>query len=201
MLKKERESKGITLEDIEKQIRIRKKFLKATEENNWSFFSSKVYISGVIKNYATFLGMDPKKALAFFRRDYEKIEEIRFKRKVESGRLAPETRKVFVLSLVVLFFLFTLYFGYQLKLYVSPPSVVILSPKQDVFKREDKVKVIGKTDKDALITVFGERIYQDKEGVFEFNMPLEKGKNEVSIEVVGANGRKSIIHKLFTKTE
>lgn len=200
MLKKERERKGIILPDIEKQIRIREKFLRAVEENDWNFFSSKVYVAGVIRNYAIFLGMDPKKILAFFRRDYEKTEEVRFKRKLSHDRLAPETKRIFTISISILFIVFAAYFGYQLTLYFSPPKVVFIAPTQNTFKREDKVKIIGKTDKDALITIFNERVYQNKEGIFEFNLPLKKGNNEVFIEVIGANGKKVIIHKTFTKT-
>lgn len=41
ILKKQRENKGLTLFDVEKQIKIREKYLKAVEEDNWSFFPRK----------------------------------------------------------------------------------------------------------------------------------------------------------------
>ena len=75
ILKKQRKKKGLTLLEVEKKIKVRLKFLKAIEDNNWSF-SSKVYISGIIKNYAQFLDLDKDKVLAFFRRDYEKNDEM-----------------------------------------------------------------------------------------------------------------------------
>lgn len=199
ILKREREKKGISLNQIEKEIKTRAKFLEAIENNNWDYFTSKIYIEGVIKNYSKFLGLDWEKCLAFFRREYAKKEEILFKEKISSKYLTPETKKITFFTLLVVFLAFFGYFGYQLKLYLSPPKVIIVSPKQDIFKREQKIKIIGKTEKEAIINIFGDRIYQDKEGIFEYEFPLKIGKNTLLIEVTGANGKKTVIEKDFFK--
>lgn len=202
MLKAKREDLGINLSDIEKQIKVREKFLRAVEENNWDFFSSKIYITGIIKNYATFLGLNPQKLLAFFRRDYERKEDVHFKRRVASSYLTSETKKVAVLGIAALFIIFFGYFTYQLKTYLIPPKVEITSPKTSTILDEDKVKIIGKTDKDATITIFGERVFQNKDGIFEYDFPLKPGKNELIIEVIGANGKRTILKRIFyRKTE
>ena len=82
ILRKAREKQNIKLSDVEKQTRVRTKFLESIENNDWNFFSSKIYITGIIKNYSDYLGLDSKKVLAFFRRDYEKQEEVKFKTRV-----------------------------------------------------------------------------------------------------------------------
>ncbi len=201
ILKKQREKLGIKLPEVEKQIKIRQKFLDAVEQNNWNVFSSKIYVSGIIKNYSQFLGLDPKRTLAFFNRDYEKKETIKFKKKVASHYLTSETKKVVMAALIIVFAIFFGYFAYQLKQYFSPPVVEILSPKTTNFTNEDRVKIIGKTEKDAAVTIFGERIYQNSDGIFKYEFPLKKGKNELSIEVVGANGRKEIIKETYLRKE
>lgn len=199
ILKKYREEKQISLHDIEKQIKIRAKFLQAVESNDWNFFSSKIYIIGIIKNYSRFLGLDSRKMLAFFRRDYERKEEVKFKTRISSGRLTPETRKVFGMIIAVIFILFFGYFGLQLKAYLSPPGLTIISPQKSVFSIEDRVRFVAKTDKDAAVTISGERVYQDKYGVFEYDLPLKNGKNILTVEIIGANGKKTIITKTFIK--
>lgn len=201
ILKKQREKLGVELTDVEKSIKVRQKFLQATEENNWTIFSSKVYIEGIIKNYSVFLGLDPNTTLAFFRRDYERQEAVKFKRKLAGHYFTPETRKVVIALLLLIFLLFFGYFGYQLTLYFYPPKITILSPKSEIFKNEDRIKILGRTEKDAAVTIFGERVYQNKEGVFEFDFPLHKGKNELIIEVVGANGKKSIYKKIYERAD
>lgn len=200
-LKKQREKININLTHIEKSIKVRQKFLQAIEENNWGIFSSKVYIEGTIKNYSIFLGLDPNTNLAFFRRDYERQESIKFKRKLASSYLTPETSKIVLALLIFIFFIFFGYFGYQLKLYFSPPKITIISPNIDTFKKDDRIKILGKTEKDAAITIFGERVYQNKEGLFEFDFPLTKGKNELVIEVIGANGKKAVFKKIYIRND
>lgn len=199
LLKTERERQSITLQQVEKYIKVREKFLRAIELNNWDFFSSKIYISGIIKNYARYLKLDPRKMLAFFRRDYEKKETVRFKRKVSSKYLTPETRKIVLSAIVFICILFLSYFGYQLNQFFSPPKVTILAPRSTDTVREDKIKIIGKTEKEAYITIFGEKVFPNKEGIFEYEFPVKKGSNTLEIEVIGANGKKTVIKKEFTK--
>ena len=199
ILKKEREKKGLLLIDIEKQIKVREKYLKAIEEEDWNFFSSKIYITGILKNYSRILNLDQKKILAFFRRDYERKEEVKFKKKVASVYLIPETKKFFKLGLFVLSVFFIGYFIYQLKIYFSPPGFVLLSPKIKNFTIEKSVKISAKTDKDTMVTIAGERIYQDKNGVFVYDYPLNEGVNKITVNLVGANGKKTIVEESFFK--
>lgn len=199
ILQKQRLNKGLTLLDIEKKIKIRSKYLNAIEKNNWDFFSSKIYIVGILKNYSRQLGLDDKKVLAFFRRDYEKKDDLRFKKKVSQKYLTPETKQILRSGFIILILFFLIYFGYQLFLYFSPPKLILISPKTYNFSREDKIKIIGKTDKEASIMIAGQRIYQNEEGVFEYDFPLKFSKNILKIDLVGANGRKATIEKVFLK--
>jgi len=56
-LKKEREKKGITLEEASKVTRIRKAYLLSIEDGNIGM-QSPVFIKGFVKSYAEFLGLD-----------------------------------------------------------------------------------------------------------------------------------------------
>lgn len=199
ILKKEREKKGLLLIDIEKQIKVREKYLKAIEEEDWNFFSSRIYIIGILKNYSRLLSLDEKKILAFFRRDYERKEEVKFKRKVTSAYLTSETKKFLKLGLVILSVFFIGYFIYQLKIYFSPPSFVLLTPKVKNFTIEKSVKISGKTDRDTAIVITGERIYQNKEGIFTYDYSLNEGENKLIINLTGANGKKAMVEKTFFK--
>ena len=199
ILKKEREKKGLLLLDIEKQIKVREKYLKAIEEEDWNFFSSRIYIIGILKNYSRVLSLDEKKILAFFRRDYEKKEEVKFKRKVTSAYLTSETKKFLKFGLIFLTLFFVSYFIYQLKIYFSPPSFTLLTPKVKNFTIEKNVKISGKTDKDTMITIANERVYQNKDGVFSYEFSLNEGENKITINLIGANGKKATVEKTFFK--
>lgn len=201
LLRQERKNRELTLEDIEKKTRIRKKYLAAVEKNDWSIFPSKTYIIGVLGSYGRFLKLDEEKLRAVFRREYEKKEDIGFKERVSKEYLTPQTKKLVKTIIAILALIFIVYFGYQLKLYFSPPFVEIISPKKTSFIKEEKIELVGKTEKEAIVIVNGERVFQDKNNIFKIAIPLTNPKNEVIIEVTGANGKKTILKKIFEKKE
>lgn len=199
ILREQRQKKGILLKDVESNIRVRQKFLHSIEENDWSIFSSKIYIVGIIRSYSQFLGLDPKRTLAFFRRDYEKKDVVRFKQKVKKDYLTPETKRYATVVIFAVCIIFAGYFAYQLKLYLTPPQVKIITPQKQTFINEDKIQIKGKTDPDATVTIYNERIFLDKDGYFIYDFPLHNGKNIFLVNVVGANGKKVTVTKTFTK--
>ena len=199
ILKNQRIKKNLSLLDISKQLKVKDKYLSALENNNWNFFESRVYIEGLIKTYSRFLGLNYKKILPFFYRDYEDKEVVSFRKRISDKYFTPQVKKIFQSSIFILIFIFFGYFIYQLKIFLTPPKLVLLSPKNDIFYNENLIKVVGKTEKETSINIFGERIYPNQDGVFEYNFPLKKGKNELVIELIGANGRKTIFKKIFYK--
>jgi len=201
LLKDARERKKLTLHDVEKRIKVREQFIRALEEDQWGSFTSRIYVTGILKNYSRFLGLDERKILAFFRREYERIEEIKFKEKVSNTYFSSDSKKAIIGGFVFICILLVGYFSYQLFQYFKPPTIHIISPTTNTFKRDVTIKIIGKTEKEAVITIMGERIYQNKEGVFEYIMPLKQKENALSIEVVGANGKKAVLEKIFKKTQ
>ncbi|MDR1982849.1 MAG: helix-turn-helix domain-containing protein [Holosporaceae bacterium] len=69
-LKKSRETKGMTLLEISKVLRISENYLDAIEKKDYSRLPEKVYSIGFIRNYANYLDVDPNGLIKQF------IEEI-----------------------------------------------------------------------------------------------------------------------------
>ena len=57
-LKERREAKGISLIEVEKDLKIRKKYLQALEEGNIDVIPGKTYLVGYLRNYSKYLGID-----------------------------------------------------------------------------------------------------------------------------------------------
>jgi cytoskeletal protein RodZ len=186
---RERTKKNLTVQDVEKGTRIRKRYIEAIEQTKWDQFESKVYITGLIKSYARFLGVNEEKMIAYFRRDYEKQEDLHFKKKVEAKYFHPETRKFIGIAVVVIVLVFFSYFSYQMVQFLSPPAVTIISPDVQVFRGKERITVEAQTEPEAEVTIFDEQVFLDEEGRFTYDFPLQVGKNEFVIEVVGANGK------------
>ncbi|MDR2841835.1 MAG: helix-turn-helix domain-containing protein, partial [Spirochaetaceae bacterium] len=57
-LRNERESKGLTIEDVVRDTNIAKKYLAALENEDFAIFPAEAYILGFLKNYGDYLGLD-----------------------------------------------------------------------------------------------------------------------------------------------
>lgn len=199
LLQEEREKRGLTLLDVEKATKIRKKQLSSIEKGIWSGFSSRTYIQGIIKLYGNFLGLPEEKLLAFFRREYEKKDNPRFKQKIETHHYTPITTKVFFVLMALAGFIFLSYFGYQIKVYLSPPTVTILSPQTLTIKRQSKFELVGQTEKDSSVQINGRDVYLDGQNQFSTMISIPDKRKEVTIIVTGANGKKTVVKKTYIK--
>ncbi len=70
-LKKEREMRGVSLDEIAKATRINKSFLSALEENNFDALPAPVFVTGFLRSYASHLGMDADSLVA----EYEIVKK------------------------------------------------------------------------------------------------------------------------------
>lgn len=69
-LKKEREKKGMTLEDVHSRLRIHPAVLFNIEENNFEALPAPIYTKGFIKRYGEFLEINPEELIT----EYDSIK-------------------------------------------------------------------------------------------------------------------------------
>jgi cytoskeletal protein RodZ len=67
LLKETRQSKEVSLEKVEEELRIRKKYLQALEEEDFSIMPPEVYVKGFLRNYAIYLGLDLQEVKALYK--------------------------------------------------------------------------------------------------------------------------------------
>jgi cytoskeletal protein RodZ len=63
LLREAREAKGVTLADVQEATRINSRYLEALEESQYDVLPSEVHVRGYLRNYARYLGLDPKPLL------------------------------------------------------------------------------------------------------------------------------------------
>jgi len=66
-LKRERESRKVSLEELSMSTRISRPFLEALERDDFHFFSRKEFIPGFLKGYTRHLGLDSVEVLRRYR--------------------------------------------------------------------------------------------------------------------------------------
>lgn len=198
ILKKARLEKKLTLEDAEKKLRIRQKYLQALEENAWEKLPSLPYIKGFLRNYSIFLGLKPEEMLAFFRRQ--------FRGQGKAGLLPEGVTKPLndsplhwspqLTVVTIVFILVGLFFGYlffQYHTIGSPPTLTIEKPLEGEVITANTTVVKGTTDKDAVVAVNSQKITLSDNGGFQTTITLTPGINTIVIETTNTFGKKQTI--------
>lgn len=138
-LKKERESKGISIEEIANISRVSIRFLRAIEKNDYKNLPSEVFIKGFLKAYARCLKLNPDDVIS----KYENIKEIEKEtgaKEVATQKSNPESSLgqdskliIFVITVLTL----TLIGGVVYRKLIIKPEV----------SHEDKIANLPKTEK------------------------------------------------------
>jgi hypothetical protein len=63
-LRQAREERGVSLDEAEKATRIKGRYLKALEVNDWASLPTQVQARGFLRNYAVYLGLDGEQVMA-----------------------------------------------------------------------------------------------------------------------------------------
>ena len=64
-----RETRGLTLEDAERDTRISRRYLQALESEQFEIIPAPVYARGFLRSYSQYVGLDPQEMLALFPRE------------------------------------------------------------------------------------------------------------------------------------
>ena len=110
-LKEKREAKGISLIEVEKDLKIRKKYLQALEDGNVDVIPGKTYIIGYLRNYSKYLGINEENINQIIKTyhdlekktgDLEKIKEKNIYLKTKDRSLFEKKRVFFPVKYVYL---------------------------------------------------------------------------------------------------
>lgn len=89
ILREARETKGLTLAEVENDIRINSRFLEALENGEYARLPTPVHVRGFLRNYARFLGLDPQPLLARY-----EVNKSRRKRQPTTPVSAPTDPRI-----------------------------------------------------------------------------------------------------------
>lgn len=201
-----RRSKNLTLDQVERDTKIRVKFLEGIESDDYSKLPSQSYAKGFIKNYGVYLGLNANTLLAFFRRQTHDVSKNSLLPKGLSEplnehffRLTPGRFLAFLL--VGLAIVFLAYFGLQYRNLQLPPSLTIDSPKEKLITTEKRIDVLGKTDPDATVTINGVSAIVRSDGRFFDQVTLVSGINKITVSVTSRYGKSlTVIREVAQQT-
>ena len=195
-----RESRGLSLEAVTADLRIRTVILAAMEREDHAALPERVYLLGLLKTYATFLGLDPAAVAAGWARGPEGAEggapgtwTAERPTVTVQNSLRQSLRGLLSLGFVGLSVLLIAGFLLiQLIRFASPPSLTVTSPLGDVISLSSSTRVAvlrGTATAGTQILIqnaVGDSVtaQADASGIWTVEVPLSGGRNEVDISAV-----------------
>jgi cytoskeletal protein RodZ len=193
VLRTAREAKGVDLARVERDTKIRERYLSALERGEYRELPGAVYTKGFLRNYGAYLGLDPEYLIDLYRIETGAVAAERPAR-VAPRPLAARRARAFVLTpnvvaaaiLTVMVGGFIAYLGYEFVNFARQPELTITDPVGNVSGyTDDTITVRGATAPNARVTVRGlpenPTVYADEEGNFRVTLSLLPGSNEFTL--------------------
>lgn len=196
-----RERTQLTLTEASRRTRITGSLLAVFEEDRWDQIEDPVYMERILRSYVEFLGGNTVYILAKYRelmKDHENI-----KRKPEE--YLPRTRSVKRMDLIVssrlltvsAFLIFVLalvgYVWGQASAISTPPLLEVNSPADSARLEEPVVRVQGRTNPEAVLTVNGSDAIVQPDGTFSFVLNIPRGSTTIVITARKRHGREATV--------
>ena len=194
-LKDARIRKGYSLLHVEGDTKIKKVFIESIEKERWGSLPDFPVILGFVKNIAKYLGENERAAVAILKRDYPpKTLSINPKPDVGS-KFFWSPRLTFLGGMGVILVLILGYMGFQYVKFVSPPPLTVIEPKQDAAVKLSGVKVSGKTDSDATVSVNNQPVLVNEDGSFGVEIQIFEGTKEIVISATSRAGKETVVRR------
>ncbi len=186
ILKKKRETLGRSIEVSSQETKIQRRFLKYIENNEFDKFDSEVFLTGFIKIYSQYLGLDTEKVLALYRRSKPQKKtkkEISIEPIWTKYKKIMLTPKSIITILSIIFFVLILgYIGLQIYKFQSPPKLTITYPEDNMTTTGEALSVEGSAQAGAIIEVNSDIVIIDNQGNFKKDILLKEGINIITIK-------------------
>lgn len=190
VLRTAREAKGVDLARVERETKIRERYLSALESGDYRDLPGAVYTRGFLRNYGAYLGLDPDELIDLYRIETSTATAERQAMPAPPRPLATRRARAFVVTpsaivagiLTILVGGFFAYLGYQLVNFARTPDLRITDPPGNVSGyTELEITIRGETEPNATVTVDGlgenPTVQADENGDFEVTVDLQHGSN------------------------
>ncbi len=198
----------LNVEQVEEKTKVRSKYLRAIEADDWKSFPSRIYVLGFVRRYSEALGLDSGEILSEFKQQFDNFTlsrelETISKRNIEKQPNIIITPKLIYTVLAVALVVFVIgYMVYAVSKFSTPPIIDILSPKEEAVSQKEIV-IEGKTTPNAIIEINGQAANVEDSGSFVQKVQLEEGVNIFEIKAKSRLGKEKakIIRVLYQPTQ
>jgi cytoskeletal protein RodZ len=204
VLRAAREARSFDLPRVERDTKIRERYLSALERGEYRELPGAVYTKGFLRNYGSYLGLDPEYLIDLYRLETSGTPADRSVAPTPPRPMSVRRRRTFVVTpgavaaaiLTIMVGALVAWIAYEFVNFARTPELRITQPAGDVAAQtEETITLRGITASGATVTVSGlpenPSTTADAEGNFEMTVELLPGSNEIRIEAVDPLTRRS----------
>ncbi|MBU1177693.1 helix-turn-helix domain-containing protein [Patescibacteria group bacterium] len=202
VLAKTRQEKRLSLEDVARDLKIQRKYLRDIEAAHYGELPAEVHAVGFIRSYARYLNLNEGQIVDLYKKELNILRNLSGQKgeskpaKTYSNATVIITPRFIKIGAVIIVILGLLgYLWYQISGLSVAPKLVIKQPAQDITVTDSQIEVVGETKPGANITINEQSVYVDSEGVFRETVSLQEGLNAVKIVATNKLDRKSVVER------
>ncbi|MCX6743282.1 MAG: helix-turn-helix domain-containing protein [Candidatus Parcubacteria bacterium] len=177
VFKRYRESEGLKIAQVEKDIKISHRMIEALEADDYRALPDEIYVKNFIKTYARYLSLDYNKLLVLYDAVLAQKSSVVTAAKVKPVKviLTPQRVRNAIIGVTVLVLI--IYLGWQLNNIFQPPQLLVYSPENNLATDKNYIEIKGKTEKEARVYINEKEVFLDVNGEFRATLDLQKGIN------------------------
>ncbi len=197
IFRRKRKREKISILEAEMATKIRSKYLKSIEEDDWFSLPAHTYTKGFISRYASYLGLDQKKIMDNYNR--ERINFRNTKNLISPSSKIVEKKFLITPKVVIPSIIFLVLIGvfsfiiYQVYGFAAAPELVVTSPDNNSILESENIDIRGVTDQDAEIFINDENVMVSSEGKFVADFQLHSGVNVIEVRAVNKAQKEKVL--------
>jgi hypothetical protein len=196
VLRTAREARDVDLARVERDTKIRARYLQALEDGDYSELPGAVYTKGFLRNYGAYLGLDAEYLIDLYR--LESAQPMTEKPTVPAPPRPISTRRsrplvvtpgvIMAALLTVGVAVFVFYIGAELWTFSRIPRLEITQPPGGSLSGYEQLEytITGITEPNSQITIEGLRenpsVVADEDGNFSVTVGLVPGSNVITLQ-------------------
>jgi len=198
IIKSARVKKKLSFKKLEEITKIKASFIKSIEEGKWNSLPTFTTVLGFVKSLSTALSIDQNMAVAVLKRDYPP-KKLNINPKPDASRRFSWSPKLtFAIGTFAVILIILGYVGFQYAKFISPPDLIVESPKENQVIEGSSVLVFGSTDSDVKITVNNQPVLVSENGKFSVELGVTEETTEIDVIASSRSGKERIISRKIT---
>ncbi|HET6745237.1 MAG TPA: helix-turn-helix domain-containing protein, partial [Candidatus Limnocylindria bacterium] len=196
VLRTAREARDVDLARVERDTKIRARYLQALEDGDYAELPGAVYTKGFLRNYGAYLGLDTEYLIDLYR--LESSQPTSEKPTVPTPPRPISTRRsrplvvtpgvIMAALLTVAVAVFIYWIGAELLTFSKTPRLDIVRPEHGSLSGYEQLEytIVGITEPNAEVTIEGLRenpgVVADENGDFQITVGLLPGSNVITLQ-------------------